>query len=242
MRLKPLIKHLHILKRLFICVRRLVVITILLCVLLLVSVGGVRAYSAIRASGDIYTLDAVPERPVAIVFGAQVYDNGHLSNMLEDRVKASADLYKAGKVKVLLMTGDNHIDTYNEPEAMRKYALSLGVPYNAIVLDYAGFRTYDSCYRARDIFKVNKAILISQAFHLDRALLICNQLGIESVAVAADVERPEGYSNDLINSTVREFPSTVLTVIDLLRGKKPHFLGDPLPIFVEIRNGQQTAV
>src|SRR5260221_8598234 len=232
MRFKLPIKRLYAAKTLIVQMRRLLVIGIVLFALSFGTLLALRGYTAWRANGNIYTLEAVPEKPVAIVFGAQVYDNGNLSAMLEDRVKMSVDLYKAGKVRALLMTGDNHVDTYNEPEAMRRYAVSMGVPYNAIVLDYAGFRTYDSCYRARDIFKVDKAILVSQEFHLDRALLICNRLGIDSVGVAADVLRPEGYSPDaLVWSQVREFPSTTLSMIDLARGKLPTFLGHPLPIF-----------
>src|SRR5260221_8702004 len=193
-----------------------------------------RGYSAWEAQGQIYGLESIPERPVAIVFGAQVYPNGVPSPMLADRVRAGAALYQAGKVKALLFTGDNHVTTYNEPEAMRQYALALGVPDSAIVLDYAGFHTYDSCYRARDIFKVDKAILITQAFHLDRALLICNSLGIDSVGIAADVMRPEGYaSKDMLVSQVREFPSTALSIMDLLSGAKPTFLGEPLPILAK---------
>jgi SanA protein len=216
--------------------RRVFIIGFCLGVLGLGAVLALRAYSAWQARDDIYTLDNVPDQPVAIIFGAQVYDNDVPSPMLADRVKAGADLYKAGKVKVLLMTGDNHVDTYNEPESMRRYAMSLGVPYDAIVLDYAGFRTYDSCYRARDIFKVSSAILVTQAFHLDRALLTCNDLGITSVGVAADAERAEGYTSDsLFYSTVREFPSTALVVFDLIRGKKPYYLGEPLPIMAAVR-------
>ncbi len=237
MRFKLPIKRLYAAKTLIVQIRRLLVIGIVLFALSFGTLLALRGYTAWRANGNIYTLEAVPEKPVAIVFGAQVYDNGNLSAMLEDRVRMSVDLYKAGKVKALLMTGDNHVDTYNEPEAMRRYAVSQGVPYNAIVLDYAGFRTYDSCYRARDIFKVDKAILVTQAFHLDRALLTCNELGIESVGIAADVERPEGYASDLLlRDTVREFPSTALIVFDLRRGKKPYFLGDPLPISAVLNN------
>ena len=152
--------------------------------------------------------------------------------MLADRVNTAVNLYKAGKVKILLMTGDNHITSYNEPEAMRQYALSLGIPDSALVLDYAGFRTYDSCYRAHAIFKVDQAILVTQAFHLDRALLTCNSLGVKSVGVAADAVRLEGYEPiNLLKSEVREFPSTAFALIDLMSGKKPTFLGDPLPIF-----------
>lgn len=192
----------------------------------------VRIYSAWQARRNTYTLENVPERPVAIIFGAQVYHDGSPSPMLADRINMGAKLYQTGKVKALLLTGDNHIETYNEPEAMRQYALKLGVPDEALVLDYAGFRTYDSCYRARDIFKVDKAILVTQEFHLDRALLVCNGLGIDSVGVAADVVRPEGYArSSLFYSQMREFPSTALSVLDLMRGKKPTFLGEPLPIF-----------
>ena len=204
------------------------------CLLLvsLVSMVALRAYTATRASAEIYTIDTVPQQPVAIIFGALVTRSGRPSAMLADRLKMGAELYAAGKVKALLLTGDNSLETYNEPEAMREYALSLGVPDSALVLDYAGFRTYDSCYRARDIFKVDKAILVTQAFHLDRALLTCNGLGVESVGVAADVMRPTGYgTTSLLTSQVREYPSTVFAFLDLMTDRKPTFLGDPLPIF-----------
>ena len=192
-----------------------------------------RVYSAGRAKDQIYVLDSVPEYPVAIIFGAWVDPRGEPSGMLADRVQMGARLYEAGKVNALLLTGDNHLTTYNEPEAMRQYALRLGVPDSALVLDYAGFRTYDSCYRARAIFEVDRAVLVTQAFHLDRALFTCNGLGIESVGVAADTVRPEGYSHGaLLVSEVREFPSTAFAALDLISGRQPTFLGDPLPIFI----------
>lgn len=195
---------------------------------------GIRTFSAVQANDEIYTRDAVPQRPVAIVFGAQVLPSGRLSAMLADRVRMGAELYAAGKVQALLLTGDNGNADYNEPVAMRRYAMEQGVPEDAIVLDYAGFDTYDSCYRARDVFQVDSAILVTQGFHLDRALLICNQLGIDAVGVAADVLRPNGYSRgSMMSSTLREFPATALAVFDLLRGAQPTFLGDPLPIFAE---------
>lgn len=209
--------------------------TILALILFLCSfltVVGVRMYSAERAQGKLYTLDSVPEVPVAIIFGAGIDPVGNLSAMLAGRVRMGAKLYTSGKVRVLLLTGDNHVTTYNEPEAMRRYALSLGVPDSALVLDYAGFRTYDSCYRARAIFKVDQAILVTQAFHMDRALLTCNGLGIKSVGVAADVVRPEGYDpGALLSSQMREFASTAFAIVDLISDKKPTFLGEPLPIF-----------
>ncbi len=213
--------------------RKIIIGASITFILTILSLVILRVYSAGRAKDQIYTLENVPEYPVAIIFGAWVYPSGDPSPMLADRVNMGAKLYEAGKVRALLLTGDNHITTYNEPEAMRHYALTLGVPDSALVLDYAGFRTYDSCYRARDIFKVNQAILVTQAFHLDRALLTCNALGIDSVGVAADAARPEGYDqSSLFSSQVREFPSTAFALVDLISGRKPTFLGEPLPIFV----------
>jgi SanA protein len=199
---------------------------------ILVLLGG-KGFSAVAAMGKIYAAADVPAREIAIIYGAEVFPDGTLSSMLYDRVKTGVTLYKAGKVKILLMTADNGREDYNEPEAMRDVAIRLGVPASAIVLDYAGFRTFDSCYRARDIFKVKRAILVTQAFHLDRALLICNALGVDSIGVAADAARPTGYYwRNLLNSQVREFPSTAIAIWDLLRGDTPMYLGDPLPITV----------
>lgn len=134
----------------------------------------------------IYPIETAPSRRVAIVFGAGVWPDGRLSAILEDRVYTAVQLYRAGKVEKLLMTGDNRFIEYNEPGHMRAYALSLGVPSEDIVLDYAGRRTYDSCYRARHIFGVTEAILVTQAYHLDRALFTARALGIDAVGVAAD--------------------------------------------------------
>ena len=213
-----------------VCRWRLILLILALPVLIALALRG---YAAWRARDQIYTLQDVPQRHVAIVFGALVHPDGHPSEMLADRVATGADLYHAGKVDVLLMTGDNSVITYNEPEAMRQYALSLGVPDDAIVLDYAGRRTYDSCYRARGIFRVDEAILVTQRFHLDRALLTCNALGVKAIGVAADVQRPQGYTlGSMMFSQTREFPATVVAVLDLARRPKP-ILGEPLPIFGE---------
>ena len=139
-----------------------------------------------RYKPRIYTVEAVPERRVAIVFGAGITGDGRPLPALADRVWTAAELYRAGKVGKLLMSGDNRFIEYNEPEAMRRYALAQGVPDEDIVLDYAGRRTYDTCYRAGYIFQVQDAILVTQWFHLDRALYTCDKLGIDAVGVAAD--------------------------------------------------------
>lgn len=210
--------------------RRLFVIAVLIGLALGLAAISPRVYIALRYRGDTYTLKTVPYHHVTIIFGAAIHSDGRPSAMLADRVAMGAALYHAGKTDILLLTGDNRFVNYNEPAAMRRYALQLGVPDSALVLDYAGRRTYDSCYRARDIFQVEDAILVTQNYHLDRALLLCDQLGVESVGVAADTLRPEGYSMvQLRAGQVREFPATALALLDLVRRPQP-VLGDPLPI------------
>ncbi len=125
----------------------------------------------------------VPETWVALVFGAGVRQDGSPSAMLADRVQAAIALYEAGRVRKLLMTGDNSSVYYNEVVAMQRYAVARGVPVEDITLDYAGFSTYESCYRARAIFGVERAILVTQNYHLSRAVYTCRQLGVEAIGL-----------------------------------------------------------
>jgi len=136
--------------------------------------------------------EAVDQRPVALVFGAGVYPNGQLPPVLADRVRTAADLYHQGKVSKLLMSGDNRFLDYNEPAHMGDFARGLGVPTSALAYDYAGRRTYDSCYRAKHIFGQDRLVLVTQAFHLPRALYLCQQLDIDAVGVSADLRPYRG--------------------------------------------------
>ena len=124
----------------------------------------------------------MPTRPVAIVFGAGVV-NGQPTPALSDRVHGAAELYKAGKVSHLLMTGDNSNVAYDEVSVMREAAMKEGVPSSAITRDYAGLSTFDSCVRARDVFGVRSAVLVTQDYHLSRALFTCRDLGIDAVGL-----------------------------------------------------------
>jgi vancomycin permeability regulator SanA len=126
---------------------------------------------------------AVPERPVAIVFGAGV-NGSNPSPALASRLDGAIALYDAGTVDHLLMSGDNGRADYDEVTVMRDYALARGVPGEAITRDYAGFDTYDTCSRARQIFGVRAAVLVTQDFHLARALYTCDQLGVDVVGLA----------------------------------------------------------
>lgn len=176
-----------------------------------------------------YSESDAPTRPVAIVFGAGLTRSGDASPILKDRVQTGAKLYFAGKVQKLLLTGDNSFATYNEPEAMRRYALSLGVPEEAIVLDYAGRRTYDSCYRAKEIFGVQEAILVTQAFHMHRAIYLCRALGMDGVGVISENINYRRFS--LVYWNIRELAATVNALVDVHITRPLPILGDPEPIF-----------
>ena len=176
----------------------------------------------------IYSPPDLPPERVAIVFGARVYPDGRLSTMLQDRVEAAVQLYQTGQVQKLLLSGDNRFADYNEPGQMMAYALTRGVPAEDIQLDYAGRRTYDTCYRARAIFQLESAVLVTQSFHLPRALFICRNLGLEAVGVSADLRQYQPRSVGW--SRLREVPATIVALLDVIRQRPAPVLGEPIPI------------
>ena len=188
-----------------------------------------RIITSIYAAFRTFSVEDVQPERVGIVFGAGLRRDGGPTAILRDRVDTAAQLYFNGKVEKLLMSGDNRVVDYNEPEAMRQYARSLGVPDEAIVLDYAGRRTYDTCYRARYIFGVESAILVTQKFHLSRALFTCNSLGVKAVGVEANnyyyLKRSRLYWN------IREQFAIVGAFWDVYFQRPVPVLGEPEPIF-----------
>ena len=181
----------------------------------------VRSYFSRR----IYSASSVPPEQVAIVFGAAVYSNGRLSSVLRDRMETAISLYHNGKISKILVSGDNSVDNYNEPGAMMDYAIERGVPRQDIQPDYGGRRTYDTCYRARDVFQVNSVILITQEFHVPRALFTCRHLGVEATGVSSDLRPYRGarwYE-------FRETAATLVALWDVIRQNPPAVLGEPIP-------------
>ncbi len=176
-----------------------------------------------------YQVEQSPSAPVAIVFGAGLTRDGQPSPVLRDRVATAVQLYFEGKVQKILMSGDNRFVEYNEPGAMQRYAISLGVPEEDIVLDYAGRRTYDTCYRARHIFGVRQALLVTQRFHLPRAIFTCNSLGVEAVGVIADQRPYSRYAHRFWR--IREIPATAMAFVDVFITRPLPVLGTPQPIF-----------
>jgi SanA protein len=172
--------------------------------------------------------NASPER-VAIVFGAGLRRDGTPTTILRDRVETAAALYKQGKVEKLLFSGDNSFLDYNEPGSMKEYALQLGVPEQDIVLDFAGRRTYDTCYRAKAIFGLERALLVTQPYHLPRAVFTCNMLGLKSTGVYADNYPYRKVSLGYWN--LRELPATLVAFWELFISKPQPILGNAEPIF-----------
>jgi len=188
-----------------------------------------RLITALFARSRVVNLQDAPSRPVAIVFGAGLWRDGTPTTVLRDRIDTAAELYFNGKVEKILMSGDNRYLDYNEPGSMQLYALSLGVPEEAIVLDFAGRRTYDTCYRAKAIFGLNSVILITQRFHLPRALYTCNALGLDVIGVPADKHDYRHLSQFYWN--LRELPASLTALLEVHILRPEPVLGKPEPIF-----------
>ncbi|MEW2395832.1 ElyC/SanA/YdcF family protein [Streptomyces sp. NPDC046862] len=195
----------------------------LVCVLALLPV----TWLFVVAGDRLRTTESVPRTDVAVVFGAGLWD-GEPSPYLAHRLDAAAELYRAGRIKVVLVTGDNSREDYDEPDAMRAYLTKRGVPDARIVSDYAGFDTWDSCVRARKIFGVDRAVLISQGFHIRRAVALCEAAGVRSYGVGVD----DRHDVTWYYGGVREIFAAGKAVVDVVFRPDPRFLG-PREVGVE---------
>jgi SanA protein len=178
-----------------------------------------------RAKPYIYknTTD-VPRAEAVLIPGAAILKDGTLSSVFKDRVNTSIELYKAGKVSKILVSGDNSTLAHNEVNPVRDYLLKKNIPDADIFLDHAGFDTYSTMYRARDIFQVSSIIISTQTFHLPRAVFIARSLGIKAYGVSADV------GNIRFKNYFREIFADEKAVLDLIFHIKPKYLGDIIPI------------
>jgi vancomycin permeability regulator SanA len=175
------------------------------------------------AAGHMYSVSAVPAAPVALVLGAQVDPDGSPSHFLEARLELARQLYTTGKVRVILASGDNMNHGYDEPTAMKRWLVGHGVPEQKVVLDYAGFDTYDSCDRAVRIFGVTRAIVVTQTYHLPRAVMLCRRLGMDADGVGDETVKQ--FRGPWLSSSSREYGACVKAVFDVASGRDPVFLG-----------------
>ena len=203
-------------------------LTLTLSLLILTSLFLPKFTVLLYSSPRTFTVENIPKERIAIVFGAGLLLDGSAGPVLSDRMKTAVTLYQQGKVEKLLLSGDNSVIEHNEPGAMEQYALQAGIPPEALVLDYAGRRTYDTCYRARHIFQVDTAILITQPFHLPRALMLCNWFGIESIGVVVD---NRNFSRrNLTYWNTRELFANFQAAWDVLYLEPTPIMGDVEPI------------
>ncbi|MGW4596420.1 SanA/YdcF family protein [Streptomyces sp. NPDC004457] len=201
--------------------RRLVQAVMAGCVLALLP----SAWLYVSTADRLRTTADVPRTEVAVVFGAGLWKQGQPSPYLAHRLDAAAALYRAGRIEVVLVTGDNSRKDYDEPDAMRAYLTRHGVPDARIVGDYAGFDTWDSCVRAKKIFGVDRAVLISQDFHIRRAVALCEVAGVTSYGVGVDAEHDVTW----YYGGTREVFAAGKAVLDAVFQPDPTFLGPREP-------------
>ena len=206
---------------------------------LVILVFGISAYVSMSASGNIAGTDSddgVSQKMAdecksidpqcILVLGCAVWADNKPSPMLKDRLDTAIDLYHKGVAPKLLLSGDNGVKGYSEPDCMLAYALEKGVPAKDIFLDFAGFSTYDSVCRAKAVFMADRFIVVTQKYHLFRALKTCDILGIKAEGIASDQRK---YRNRFF----REVREVLARDKDLIKGilkPKPTFLGDEIPI------------
>lgn len=201
-------------------------IFIYLSIIGLISIIAVNWYVKSSTKKQIhYSIKKFPKNDVGIIFGAGI-NGDQPSKYLKDRLDAGILLYKAKRINKILLSGDNGRDEYDELTVMKNYCYRNGVDTTKIFIDYAGFDTYSTMYRAKHIFKINKATLISQEYHLNRAIYIGKSLGIKSVGFSANKGEYNGYKY----VTFREYLSICKCFFDVLRNREPHFLGHPINI------------
>ena len=209
--------------------KRLLYIFLALFVVLTIGIIGSNRAVVNTAKDRMYDdVSAIPFNRVGVLLGTNPKGRkGNPNPFYINRIEACAALYKAGKIERVLVSGDNSRATYDEPTCIKEDLIAAGLPDSVIYLDYAGFRTYDSMVRAKEVFGLTSFTIISQPFHNERALYIATRKGLDVVAFnAPDVQLRRWQ----IRMIVREWLARTKAVLDVYTGKQPHFLGEPIII------------
>lgn len=208
---------------------RLLRVLLLLAVLGAAAVFGIDAWVRHSASPLILTEAEAAELAdvdCVIVLGCFVHENGAPSHMLEDRLKRGVALYDLGAAPKLLMSGDHGTEGYDEVDAMKRYAVDRGIPSEDVFMDHAGFSTYETMYRAKEVFAAEKVLIVTQKYHLYRALYIAEKLGLEAYGVDADYRQYSGQ----IQRDIREILARVKDFFMVVFQPEPTYLGEVIPI------------
>ncbi len=185
-------------------VRRILAVIIALILIVVLGTAGISAFTILSTRDNVHTIAQITEQDkhadAIVVLGASVFPDGTPSDILADRLEVACDLYFAGAAPAIIASGDNTTVHYNESDAMKNYCIKLGVPAEAIYVDHAGYDTYASIYRAKYVYNAESIMVVTQAYHLYRALMIAEMLGMQAEGVAAD----KGSYNGQLNYSLRE--------------------------------------
>ena len=189
---------------------------------------GVNAYVKSAVSDMIISAEEASDygADCVIVLGCKVKENGVPSDMLRDRLTRGVELYRLGAAPKILMSGDHGREDYNEVGAMKSFAEEAGVPSEDVFMDHAGFSTYETMYRAKEVFKARRVIIVTQEYHLYRSLYIAKKLGLEAVGVSSDLETYRGQ----LKRDVREVLARSKDFMTCIFTPKPKYLGEAIPV------------
>lgn len=200
-------------------------------VILTLTIVGINLYIVIKEKSRIISLEEAAEfqADCIVVLGAGIRDDGSPTWMLEDRIKIGDKLYQNHAADKIIMSGDHGRENHDEVNTMKSYAMGEGIPSEDIFMDHAGFETYDSLYRARDIFGAKKVIIVTQEYHLYRALYIADQLGLDARGVTSDLRF---YSKKMAYWKFREYLARVKSFVKCITQPEPKYLGDTIDLSV----------
>ncbi len=209
---------------------RTVIVCFILGVLAFLATLFINIFMIALTSGNIYEFEEIESADIsaecAIILGCQVFPDGTPSTMLRHRLETGAELYFDGKVKKIIVSGDHGADHYDESNNMKNYLIDMGIPSEDIFMDHAGFSTYDSMKRAKEVFGVESAIIVTQKYHLYRAMYVGKMNGIEVCGVSASLD---SYGRQLYYD-VREYVARCKDFVMTLFNANPVFLGEPIDI------------
>lgn len=207
--------------------KKFIIIFIVLAIIAVLSVLVINGVIKNSAQSHIFTAETLPEKADCIlILGCGVRADGSPSHMLEDRLKTGIALYKSGAAQKIIMSGDHGRVTYDEVNLMKNFAIAEGVPSEDIFMDHAGFSTYESMYRARDIFKAESVVIVTQEYHLYRAIYNAESMGLDACGVPADLR---GYAGQTTRE-LREILARCKDFIYCIFSPKPTYLGEAIPV------------
>lgn len=209
-------------------IKTLIITIIVLILLPFISIFFANSIVNNNTKDRIYNnINSIPENKIGLLLGTSKFlRNGNINQYFKNRILATIELYNAGKIKYIIISGDNSKKEYNEPLDMKNELIKRGIPKNRIYLDFAGFRTFDSVFRIKEIFGQNKFTIISQEFHNQRAIYIANSLNLDAIGYnAKDLSVYNGFK-----TKIREKFARVKMLLDLAFNKKPKFLGEKIEI------------